>query len=367
MPADRPSRPAAVKVLVADPSSRRDKLLDVQVRDTVLLPDTAVVRVRDPRAHRDRRPRASSATRSRSTSAPPSEGQRPARLQGRDRRARARVRARRLHRRRPRLRPRLAPNRQRRSRTFQNRRRGHGQEGRERVPGSTRARIESTGAVHDFFQQSMETDWDFAAPARRARQAACSAYDASGRAVPAQARADRRRARRRRCAWRRRRCCPSSPRADRRAAARRACVVAHLGPGEQARAVVGVATHAGARSRRSAQQARRQGRRRSAPAALLSSTDVVVTTQAEARPRSRRRARSTTPRRRPRSRRTGVMLGPAPAGTAGGKLTDRGASARPTSGEHWRHRALGARPTGTAPSDTKLLDLGPPSRARSPT
>jgi len=151
---------AAVKILVNGSELEADKLLDVQVRDSVLLPDTAVVRVRDPDA--------TALTTTFKLGDPlevdfgaaeedtvlpvfkgeivvlePEFGQGDCIVA-----ARAYDRGWRL-------------NRQRQSRTFQN------QTAEDMVTtvasacGLNPGEIESTGAVHDFFQQSMETDWEF--------------------------------------------------------------------------------------------------------------------------------------------------------------------------------------------------------------
>lgn len=151
---------AAVKILVNGSELEADKLLDVQVRDTVLLPDTAVVRVRDPDA--------TALTNTFKLGDPlevdfgaaeedsvlpvfkgeivvlePEFGQGECIVA-----ARAYDRGWRL-------------NRQRQSRTFQNQTAEDMVKTVASACGLNPGEIESTGAVHDFFQQSMETDWEF--------------------------------------------------------------------------------------------------------------------------------------------------------------------------------------------------------------
>jgi uncharacterized protein involved in type VI secretion and phage assembly len=151
---------AAVKILVAGTELEADKLLEVQVRDTVLLPDTAVVRIRDPQAtaltttfHLGDGLEIQFGAADEDTTRPVFKGEivvlEPEFGQGDCIvAARAYDRGWRL-------------NRQRRSRTFQN------QTAEDMVKavaadcGLQPGEVEDTGAVHDFFQQSMETDWEF--------------------------------------------------------------------------------------------------------------------------------------------------------------------------------------------------------------
>ncbi len=151
---------AAVRILVNGTELEADKLLDVQVRDSVLLPDTAVVRVRDPDATAltttfklgDPLEVAFGATEE-DTVLPVFKGEivvlEPEFGQGDCIvAARAYDRGWRL-------------NRQRQSRTFQNQTAEDMVKAVAGACGLNPGEIEDTGAVHDFFQQSMETDWEF--------------------------------------------------------------------------------------------------------------------------------------------------------------------------------------------------------------
>jgi phage protein D/phage baseplate assembly protein gpV len=160
-----PALPTAAADVVVDGASIDDRfmeqLLEVQVRDNVLLPDTAVVRLRDPDGELiDSHPfklggalEIKLGARGDSTVTSVFKGEivalEPEFLEG------ACVISVRAYDRGHRL------NRNRRSRTFQNQSASDMVRGVVSESGLTAGTIESTRVVHEFFQQSMETDWEF--------------------------------------------------------------------------------------------------------------------------------------------------------------------------------------------------------------
>ncbi len=138
-----------------------DALLDVQVRDNLMLPDTAVVRLRDPKGENiDTHPlKAASkleilfSAAEKQTVKTIFEGEivalEPEFLEGDCiLAARAYDKGHRL-------------NRHRRSRTFQNQTASDMVKAVGGEAGLSPGTVQSTSTAHEFFQQSMETDWDF--------------------------------------------------------------------------------------------------------------------------------------------------------------------------------------------------------------
>jgi uncharacterized protein involved in type VI secretion and phage assembly len=137
------------------------QFLDVTVRDNLLLPDTAVVRLRDPMGeHLDSHPlqigaslEVKTASKGQATVVPLFQGEIVALEPEFTRRdcviaARAYDRGYKL-------------NARRRSATYQNQAAEDMVKQVASAVGLAPGQIDSTGAVHDYFQQSMETDWEF--------------------------------------------------------------------------------------------------------------------------------------------------------------------------------------------------------------
>jgi phage protein D/phage baseplate assembly protein gpV len=151
---------SAAKVLLNGSELELDKLLDVQVRDNLLLPDTATVRIQDPQASEvttaftvGDKLEVKLGAREADTLTTVFKGEivaiEPEFTQGK-----CVVAARAYD-----LGWRL--NRQRTSRTFQNQTAEDMVKTVASAVGLSPGRVESTAAVHEYFQQSMETDWEF--------------------------------------------------------------------------------------------------------------------------------------------------------------------------------------------------------------
>ncbi|MGH2948043.1 MAG: VgrG-related protein [Solirubrobacteraceae bacterium] len=162
MPAKQPTAGLEIKVDGAKIDAKwMDALLDVQVRDNLMLPDTALVRLRDPKGENiDSHPLKAAARLEILLSAAEEQTVKtvfdgeivalePEFLEGDCiLAARAYDKGHRL-------------NRHRRSRTFQNQTASDMVKTVAQAAGLALGTVESTGGAHEFFQQSMETDWDF--------------------------------------------------------------------------------------------------------------------------------------------------------------------------------------------------------------
>jgi uncharacterized protein involved in type VI secretion and phage assembly len=158
MPGPKPT--SAVKVVADGTEIPLEKLLDVQVRDNLTLPDTAVVRIRDPEAknvdHEFKLGQTlevsfgaadadtlSSVFKGEIVALEPEYNEGDCIVA-----ARAYDRGWRL-------------NRQRTSRTFQNQTPEDMVRTVASAAGLSAGQLHATGVTHEFFQQSMETDWEF--------------------------------------------------------------------------------------------------------------------------------------------------------------------------------------------------------------